>query len=133
VSGRVIRTRGWPKRRLLAGNFGIRLGRCQISLPAGQSPFSGSVPQGKATRKRCPLTFQDAIDLGLKNNLGVLLQSYHTIAARGEKMERVSALLPNVNGGVTVNVVQDNLAARGLRFPGFPTIVGPYGFSDARV
>ena len=29
--------------------------------------------------------------------------------------------------------MQDNLAARGLRFPGFPTVIGPYGFSDARV
>ena len=30
-------------------------------------------------------------------------------------------------------MVQDNLAARGLRFPGFPTVIGPYGFTDARV
>ena len=30
-------------------------------------------------------------------------------------------------------MAQDNLAARGLRFPGFPTVVGPYGFTDARV
>jgi outer membrane protein TolC len=80
-----------------------------------------------------PLSFQDAIDLGLKNNLGVLLQSYDTIAARGEKWKELSALLPNVTGAISENVVQDNLAARGLRFPGFPTIVGPYGFFDARV
>jgi outer membrane protein TolC len=108
-------------------------GASQISLPSGQSPFSGSVAQGKVTPEALPLTFQDTIDLGLKNNLGVLLQSYNTIAARGEKWKELSALLPNVSGGVSVNVVQDNLAARGLRFPGFPTIVGPYGFTDARV
>src|SRR5439155_26567679 len=105
----------------------------QISLPSGQSPFSGSVAQGKPTPEAVSLTFQDAIDLGLKNNLGVLLQSYSTIAARGQKWKELSALLPNVNAGVSENVVQDNLAARGLRFPGFPTIVGPYGFFDARV
>lgn len=108
-------------------------GAAQISLPSNQSPYSGSVAQGKATPEALPLTFQDAIDLGLKNNLGVLLQSYNTIAARGEKWKELSALLPNVNAGVSVNVVQDNLAARGLRFPGFPTVVGPYGFTDARV
>ncbi len=28
---------------------------------------------------------------------------------------------------------KQNLAAEGLRFPGFPTVVGPFGFSDARV
>ena len=108
-------------------------GATQISSPSGQSPFNGSVAQGKVKPEVLPLSFQDAIDLGLKNNLGVLLQSYSTIAARGQKWKELSALLPNVNAGVSENVVQDNLAARGLRFPGFPTIVGPYGFFDARV
>ena len=79
------------------------------------------------------LTFQDAIDLGLKNNLGVLLQSYNTIAARGQKWKELSELLPNVTARVSENVAQQNLAAEGLRFPGFPTIVGPFGFFDARV
>jgi outer membrane protein TolC len=101
--------------------------------PSNQSPFSGSVPQGTAKPEAVPLSFQGAIDLGLKNNLGVLLQSYNTIAARGQKWTELSKLLPNVSGRVSVDVVQDNLAARGLRFPGFPTIIGPYGFTDARV
>src|SRR6266852_3128632 len=108
-------------------------GATRISSHSNQSPFSGSVAQGKATPEVVPLTFQDAIELGLKNNLGVLLQSYNTIAARGERWKELSALLPNVSAGVSVNAVQDNLAARGLRFPGFPTVVGPFGFSDARV
>ena len=101
--------------------------------PSNQSPYSGSIAQGTAKPEVVSLTFQDAIDLGLKNNLGVLLQSYNTIAARGEKWKELSALLPNVTAGVNVNAVQDNLAARGLRFPGFPTVIGPYGFTDARV
>jgi outer membrane protein TolC len=108
-------------------------GANRLGSPQGQSPFSGSVAQGKVTPEALPLSFQDAIDLGLKNNLGVLLQSYNTISARGEKWKELSALLPNLTAGVNVNAVQDNLAARGLRFPGFPTIVGPYGFTDARV
>lgn len=105
----------------------------KVTSPSNESPFSGSVAQGTVKPEAVSLTFQDAIDLALKNNLGVLLQSYNSIAARGEKWKELSALLPNVNAGVSVNVVQDNLAARGLRFPGFPTIVGPYGFTDARV
>jgi outer membrane protein TolC len=108
-------------------------GAAPISLPSGQSPYSGSVAQGKVTPEALPLTFQDAIDLGLKNNLGALLQSYNTIAARGQKWKELSALLPNVSAGVSVNAAQQNLAAEGLRFPGFPTIVGPYGFFDARL
>ncbi len=89
--------------------------------------------QGKVSPEPVSLTFQEAIDLALKNNLGVLLQTYNTIAARGTKWKELSALLPNVEARISENAAQQNLAAEGLRFPGFPTIVGPYGFFDARV
>jgi outer membrane protein TolC len=105
----------------------------QITSPSNQSPYSGSVAQGTAKPELVSLTFQDAIDLGLKNNLGVLLQSYNTIAARGQKWKELSELLPNVTARISENAAQQNLAAEGLRFPGFPTVVGPFGFSDARV
>jgi len=105
----------------------------KITSPSNQSPFSGSVSEGSVKPEVVSLTFQDAIDLGLKNNLGVLLQSYNSLAARGEKWKELSELLPNVNARISENVVQDNLAARGLRFPGFPVVIGPYGYTDARV
>ncbi len=108
-------------------------GATPITSSSGQSPFNGSVAQGKATPEALPLTFQDAIDLGLKNNLGVLIQSYNTLAARGQKWKELSALLPNLTAGMSENAAQQNLAAEGLRFPGFPTVVGPYGFFDARM
>jgi len=101
--------------------------------PSNQSPYTGSVAQGTAKPEVVSLTFQDAIDLALKNNLGVLLQSYNTIAARGQKWKELSELLPNVTARISESVVQENLAAQGLRFPGFPAVVGPFGFSDARV
>src|ERR1700694_2571422 len=105
----------------------------QVTSPLSQSPYSGSVAQGTAKPEVVSLTFQDVIDLGLENNLGVLLQSYNAIAARGQKWKELSELLPNVTARVSENVAQENLAAQGLRFPGFPTVVGPFGFSDARV
>jgi outer membrane protein TolC len=101
--------------------------------PSNQSPYSGSVAEGTAKPEVVSLTFQDAIDMALKNNLGVLLQSYNTIAARGQKWKELSELLPNVTARVSENVEQENLAAQGLRFPGFPTVIGPFGFSDARI
>ena len=105
----------------------------QITSPSNQSPYSGSVAQGTAKPEVVSLTFQGAIDLALKNNLGVLLQSYNTIAARGQKWKELSELLPNVTARISENVEQENLEALGLRFPGFPTVIGPFGFSDARV
>ena len=129
------RTDAGPRR----GIFELRLGFNSVRQHTNYFSFESESlqrqhsPGGTAKPEVISLTFQDAIDLALKNNLGVLLQSYNTIAARGEKWKELSALLPNVTAGVSVNAVQDNLAARGLRFPGFPTIVGPYGFTDARV
>lgn len=108
-------------------------GRIKITSPSNQSPFNGSVAEGTVKAEVVSLTFQDAIDLGLKNNLGVLLQSYNSLAARGQKWKELSELLPNLNARISENAAQQNLAAEGLRFPGFPTIVGPYGFTDARV
>jgi outer membrane protein TolC len=114
-----------------AGNSSsVNAGPVSLSTP---SPFTGSVPQGKVSPETMPLSFKDAIDLGLKNNLGLLLRSDNTLAARGQKWKELSDLLPNLNAGISETAAQDNLAARGLRFPGFPTIVGPYGYFDARV
>ena len=98
-----------------------------------QSAFSGSVPEGKATAEILQINFNDAIDRGLRNNLGLLLQSDNTLAARGQRWKELSNLLPNLNAGVSENVMQTNLQAEGLRFPGFPKVIGPFGFFDARV
>src|SRR5260370_14642501 len=40
-----------------------------ISLPGSQSPFTGSEPEGKATPEVLQLSFQEAIERGLRNNL----------------------------------------------------------------
>src|SRR5439155_1710610 len=104
-----------------------------------QNPFTGSVAEGKVSPEVLPLSFKDAIDRGLRNNLGLLLQSDSVIAARGRRWKELSDLLPNLSAGVSENVAQQNLAALGLRFPSnspfgkIPQIVGPYGYFDARV
>jgi len=98
-----------------------------------QGPFGGSVPEGKATAGVLPLSFKDAIDRGLRNNLGLLLQSDNTLAARAQRWKELSNLLPNLSAGISETALQTNLQAEGLRFPGFPKIIGPYGFFDARV
>src|SRR6202522_4377828 len=61
----------------------------------GVSPFAGSVP-GKLVAGVVPLSLQDAIDRGLKQNLGLLLSLADIGAARGQRWEQLSALLPHV-------------------------------------
>ncbi len=100
-----------------------------------QSPFSGSVPEGKATGTILPLSFQDAIDRGLRNNLGLLLQSDANLSVRGERWKELSALLPNLNAQATQSAAQIDSPAQGFRFniPGVPKVVGPIGIFQSGV
>ena len=78
------------------------------------------------------LSLDDAIQRGLRNNLGVLERETTSRITRADRMRALSALLPSVTGSVSENVQQNNIAVFGFRFPGVPKIIGPFGYSDAR-
>lgn len=103
------------------------------SLSTSQSPYLGSVPEGKATSEVLSLSFKDALDRGLRNNLGLLLQGDSIMSARGTRWKELSALLPNVDAMVGETVAQQDLAAFGFRFPGIPNVIGPYNYFQAGV
>jgi outer membrane protein TolC len=102
-----------------------------------QSPYSGSVPEGKATPEVLQLSFKDALERGLRNNLGLLLQSDNSLAARGAKWKELSDLLPHLSASATQNAAQIDLAALGFRLniPGIPipSVVGPLGIFQSGV
>ena len=93
--------------------------------------FQGSVPAGEPAAS-IALTLQDAIDRGLKNNLGLLVRNTGTEFARAERIRALSALLPTVAGSISETVQQINLATFGFHFPGVPTVIGPFGYTDLR-
>ena len=99
--------------------------------PTAQS-FQGSVAKGEVSAQPIDLTLDDAIQRALKNNLGVILSSAQTAAARGERLSQLQTLLPSVDGSLKETVMQVDLPAEGLRIPGFPTVIGPFGFTDLR-
>jgi outer membrane protein TolC len=78
------------------------------------------------------LSLDEAIQLGLKNNLASLQAGTNNSLARVERIRALSALLPTVSGSAGENVQQINLATFGFRFPGVPTIIGPFAYSDIR-
>src|SRR6476620_6747550 len=100
-----------------------------------QSPYAGSVPEGEATSAVLPLSFKEAIDRALRNNLGLLIGSDNLLTARGQRWQELSHLLPNVSASAIKAAQQIDLAALGFRFkfPGVPPVVGPLGTFDARV
>jgi outer membrane protein TolC len=115
-----------------------------VSLPGQQNPFLGSAPEGTATNEVLQIDFKEAIDRGLRNNLGLLLASDQTETARGEKWKELSDLLPNLSGRVIENVENESLAAFGFNklFPlfsssgssagGFPRLIPTFNYFDAR-
>src|SRR5580693_3500460 len=100
----------------------------------GVSPF-GSVP-AKLVPGVMSLSLQDAIDRGLKQNLGALLSSAEIGSARGQRWEQLSALLPHVAAAPYVAASEINLAELGftsLSGVSIPASVGPFSYFDARV
>jgi outer membrane protein TolC len=115
-----------------------------VSLPGPENPFQGSEPEGKATAEVLQIDFKDAIDRGLRNNLGLLLASDQTETAHGERWKELSELLPNVSGRIQENVQTESLAALGFNklFPLFappgsattvPRVLPAFNFFDARL
>ena len=99
----------------------------------GQGALFGGIPQGKPVSGPLILSLSDAIQKGLRYNLGVLLSGQSVQAARGARLIALSQLLPRVNARVGDISQQVNLAAFGFTgFPGMKTIVGPFNVFDAR-
>ena len=121
---------------LAAGGLGAQT----LNIPAsGQAPngptaqsFQGSIPTGEATGQPIDLSLDEAIARGLKTNLGVILSGIQTGAARGQRLNELQALLPEVDFKAQESLMQVDLPAQGLRIKGFPTIIGPFGYTDVR-
>jgi outer membrane protein TolC len=101
--------------------------------PVPNSAYQGSVGTGTATADTLSLTLDDAVQRGLKTNLGLLLSNTQTANARGQRLQQMQALLPSIDASANESLNQTDLAAEGLKIPGFPTIIGPYGYTDLRV
>jgi outer membrane protein TolC len=120
------------KRRYRAA-FGLGL-LFASALAGQQSQFQGSVPTGSASSTPLALTLRDAIDRGLKTNLGLLVSASASEIARSQRLRALSALMPQVGGQVSETVEQLNLKTVGFIFtiPGVPSIVGPFQYTDLR-
>jgi outer membrane protein TolC len=97
-----------------------------------QDSFRGSVVSGKATDGVLDLSLNDAIQRGLRQNLGLILQTSSQKSANGQRLEELQALLPTVSATASYELQQINLAAYGISFPGLQPIIGPFQIVDFR-
>lgn len=99
------------------------------------STFAASVPD-KFVPGILPLSLRDAIDRGLKQNLGLLLSNKDIQSARGQRWEQLSALLPHVTAEPYVAATKINIDEAG--FAGIASLfhispsIGPFSYFDAR-
>lgn len=117
-------------------------GQALYSLPSAeqvlnrnQDPFAGSIPQGKATAETIELTIEDALQRGLRYNLGLYLADRVTQQSQAARLRALSDMMPVINGSFAEEDQKINLKALGLNgsiFPGIPGSVGPFGITDLR-
>jgi outer membrane protein TolC len=96
------------------------------------SSFQGSVTTDEVSAQPLDLSLDDAIQRGLRTNLGIILSGTQTESARGQRLSQLQSLLPSVDGSGKESVQQVDLAAEGLRLPDFPKIIGPFSYTDVR-
>jgi len=105
-----------------------------VPQPAGPtaSSFQGSVVTVEVSPQPIGLSLDDAVQRGLKANLGIILTGTQADAARAQRLSQLQSLLPSVDFDAKESVQQVDLPAQGLRIPGLPTIIGPFGYTDVR-
>lgn len=140
---------GSPRAVQLPTSMGGPLGAVasqQSAAPSGSSTLNSSLQVSGAETGSIPsarhistLSLADAVKLGLRYNLGPISANNNQRAARAERTQALSALLPQLSASASETVTQVNLAAYGFKFnvpPSFgvsiPTIVGPFSYFQAQ-
>ena len=105
----------------------------------GQNPYLGSMPAGKVTNQVLSLSLRDAVERGLRYNLGLIESNQGTAEVRAQRLRALSALLPNLSVKGEQAFEDISLKEIGLKlppipgFPGLPATTGPFSYQDARV
>ena len=104
-----------------------------------EGAYQGSVPGPNPAGPTLTLTLQDAIERGLRYNLGSVSASTSLRQVRAERLAALSQLLPNINASLSMTEQKTDLQALGLSSStlvglpfAFPTTVGPFHYYDAR-
>lgn len=98
-----------------------------------QAPYLGGVPSGTLSATSMALSLDDAVNRGLKQNLGSVLATNAVTEARGQNWQALSDLLPNLVTDTQIGTHQiDTRAIIGLTIPGHSSIIGPFGYFDSR-
>ena len=87
-------TAGVPAQESSSSSVGVQSAPIQIPQPPiDNSTYQGSVIQSKATPGMLELSLDDAIQRGLRYNLGLILTSQNVESAHGARLEQLQSLV----------------------------------------
>jgi outer membrane protein TolC len=111
-----------------SASAGVQAAPAQVN----SSTYLGSLVKQAPVPGVLPLSLEQAIHMGLQYNLGLVLSGTNAASAGAQQLQQLQALLPTVNASAKEAAQQTNLQAEGLTIPGFPAVIGPYGYTDIR-
>jgi outer membrane protein TolC len=86
----------------------------QLLAEDNKSPYSGSVPATRLTPGEMSISVEDAIDMGLKFNLGLVLSGQSAEQARAARLRELSNIIPHLNGSLSEAEFKANVLAEGF-------------------
>jgi outer membrane protein TolC len=98
------------------------------------APYQGSIRDPNAAKGLLSLNIADAIQRGLRFNLGTVSASSSLTQLRGERLAALSQMLPNIYGTLSETGAKLDLQAEGISGalgPNVPTTVGPFHYYSA--
>jgi outer membrane protein TolC len=101
-----------------------------------QGVYSGSVPALETGYSNIVLTLDQAVQMGLKFNLGGISAGASFRQTRAQRLSALSVLLPSIDASLSETGAKTSLQTLGLTAGTFggalPTVVGPYHYYDVR-
>jgi outer membrane protein TolC len=126
---------GWGSLMLLGLTLSPPSSHAQVQAAPAQvnsNTYQGSLVKQAPVPGVLPLTLDQAVRMGLQYNLGLVLSTTNAGSAGAQQLQQLQALLPTVNASAKEAAQQTNLQAEGLKIPGIPAVIGPYGYTDIR-
>jgi outer membrane protein TolC len=104
-----------------------------------QNPYLGSVPEEQLAHGPLELDLQQAVNLGLKHNLGLIDSVQADADVRAQRLRALAALLPNISARAQQSFEDISYSETGIKLPslpgfaGLPATSGNFAYLDARV
>ena len=104
-----------------------------VQLPTQSSLFNaylGSIQVGPAVPQVLSITFDDALHMGIENNLGLVYANQSLVQQQAQRLQVLNVLLPNIDVQGSTALHQFNLESEGFRpdiLPEFASLLGGGG------